>query len=442
MKKKNIKILIMGLFLFSIIFSQTWQYGPQTGFRFWRFDGEYFPITRKVYFLGGRLADNNTDGTIWCFNPESLTYYQVGRSMLIPVSNYTICILRDTTHPDTYGLYIVGGRTQAGTFTRAVQVYYPLSNNVAIIGTDSFPGLLSGQPYLTPDAAVYNNRLYVLGGFNSNISPYTTNQVWMYNPETTPGARWSQLPSLGLARVYISTCVVNGKLYAFGGCIYDGIYLRAQKYCEVLSLSAPESGWQRIADLPDSSGETRAFGFDSTSPFPFRNKIIIAGNGKWPNETPQCFIYDIETNSWSTFTNLNSARRNHAGVLIPEPLGSQGTPGMWIFGGRQGADTNILRTCEYYQLGVEIAEHLIKEYIKKFIIQPNPAKNYAKLIYPKNFEIKELKIYTKDGRMIKNLPVKKETPITLDLTDLKSGVYQLQIKTKEIKFNKVVKVLR
>ncbi|MEO0105551.1 MAG: T9SS type A sorting domain-containing protein, partial [candidate division WOR-3 bacterium] len=271
---------------------------------------------------------------------------------------------------------------------------------------------------------------------------YTTNQVWMYNPETTPGARWSQLPSLGLARVYISTCVVNGKLYAFGGCIYDGIYLRAQKYCEVLSLSAPESGWQRIADLPDSSGETRAFGFDSTSPFPFRNKIIIAGNGKWPNETPQCFIYDIETNSWSTFTNLNSARRNHAGVLIPEPLGSQGTPGMWIFGGRQGADTNILRTCEYYQLGVEIAEHLIKEYIKKFIIQPNPAKNYAKLIYPKNFEIKELKIYTKDGRMIKNLPVKKETPITLDLTDLKSGVYQLQIKTKEIKFNKVVKVLR
>ena len=427
--------------LLPLIFAQTWQYGPQTGFRFWRFDGEYFPLTRKVYFLGGRLANNNTDGTIWCFNPESLTYYPVGRSMLIPVSNYTICILKDTTHPDTYGLYIVGGRTQTGTFSRALQVYYPLSNSVGIIGTDSFPGLLSGQPYLTPDAAVYNNRLYVLGGFNSNVSPYMTNQVWVYNPETTPGFRWRQLPSLGLARSYISTCVVNGKLYALGGDIYDGVNLRAQKYCEVLDLAFPESGWVRIADLPDSSGESRAFGFDSTSPFPFRNKIIIAGNGKWPNETPQCFIYDIETNSWSTFTSLNQARRNHAGVLIPEPFNQSGTPGMWVFGGRQGNDTNILRTTEYYQLGVELAEHLVKEYLKRFAILPNPLRNFAYLTYPKNAEILELKIYSSCGQLLKRLPLKRENPILLDLSDLKSGIYQLQIKTKDISFTKSIKVL-
>jgi hypothetical protein len=428
-------------FVVFLIFAQTWQYGPQTGFGFWRFDGEYFPLTRKVYFLGGRLADNNTDGTIWCFSPESLTYSQVGRSMLIPVSNYTICILKDTTHPDTYGLYIVGGRTQTGAFTRALQVYYPLSNTVAIIGTDSFPGLLSGQSYLTPDAAVYNNRLYVLGGFNSNVSPYMTNQVWVYNPETTPGARWRQLPSLGLARSYISTCVVNGKLYAFGGDIYDGTNLRAQKYCEVLNLAFPESGWVRLQDLPDSSGETRAFGFDSTSPFPFRNKIIVAGNGKWPNETPQCFIYDIETNSWSTFTSLNQARRNHAGVLIPEPFNQPGTPGMWVFGGRQGNDTNILRTCEYYQLGVEIGEHLVKEYLKRFAILPNPLRNFGYLTYPENTEILELKIYNPCGRLLKRPVIKKENPILLDLRDLKSGIYQVQIRTKEITFTKSIKIL-
>ena len=41
------------------------------------------PGTGLVYFLGGRLADNNTDGSIWSFNPSAGIYADTGLDMPI-----------------------------------------------------------------------------------------------------------------------------------------------------------------------------------------------------------------------------------------------------------------------------------------------------------------------------------------------------------------------
>src|SRR5512139_3849657 len=66
----------------------TWQNGPPTTFpqAFSRFDGGYYPATGLVYFLGGRLADNNTDGSIWTFNPATGIYTDTGLDMPVPIS--------------------------------------------------------------------------------------------------------------------------------------------------------------------------------------------------------------------------------------------------------------------------------------------------------------------------------------------------------------------
>ncbi len=405
----KVKYSILFILSISFLFAQTWQNGPTTGFRFTRFDGEYFPKTGKVYFLGGRLSTGATDGTVWCFVPDSGIYRSMGVTMPIPVSNYNICILQDNySATDTYGLYIVGGRTGGGPKTTAVQVYYPMSNTVRTIDTDPLPMRISGRVPIPGANVAYNNKMYVFGGFNDSASPYVSYETWVYDPLAPPGSRWQQITTanLGIARTYITTAVVNNKIYAIGGDIFNGTYLYAQKICEVFDPENPTAGWQRFADLPDSSGETRAFGFDSTSPYGFANKIIVAGNGKWPNETNQCFIYDVVNNTWSTFPNLIEARRNHAGVLIPGTRNTGGIPGIWVFGGRRLTDTLVLRSCEYYQLAAVGMGEEYKKRATSGILTVNPTifSGQPSISYlVREAGDVNISIYSADGKLIKNL---------------------------------------
>ncbi len=441
MKGKYLLFLTLSL---SLLAAQTWQYGPPTtGFRFTRFDGEYFPKTGKVYFLGGRLSDNSTSGAVWCFIPDSGIYRSMGVSMPIPVSNYNICILKDNySEIDTYGLYIVGGRTAGGPKTAAVQVYYPMSNTVRTIDTDPLPMRIGGVRIPIPGAnVVYNNKMYVFGGFNESLSPYVSNETWVFDPLAPAGSRWSRITeaNLNLARTYITTAVVNNKIYAIGGDIFNGTYLYAQKIVEVFDPENPSAGWVRVADLPDSSGETRAFGFDSTSPYGFANKIIVAGNGKWPNETNQCFIYDVTNNTWSTFTYLNQARRNHAGVFIPGDRNTGGIPGIWVFGGRATADTHVLSSVEYYQLNVvgmkEGKEKKMEEEILR--VSPNIFSHTATVNYfLKEAAAVDLALYSVDGKLLKVLANKHSLPgnyqVSLDGERLTPGVYFLRLRTEKL----------
>ncbi len=442
MKGKYLLFLVLSL---SFITAQTWQYGPPTtGFRFTRFDGEYFPKTGKVYFLGGRLSNNSTSGAVWCFIPDSGVYRSMGVTMPTPVSNYNICLLQDNySEIDTYGLYIVGGRTGGGSKTAAVQVYYPMSNTVRTVDTDPLPMRIGGVRIPIPGAnVVYNNKMYVFGGFNESLSPYVSNETWVYDPLAPAGSRWSRITeaNLGLARSYITTAIVNNKIYAIGGTTFNGTYLYAQKIVEVFDPENPSAGWVRLADLPDSSGETRAFGFDSTSPYGFANQIIVAGNGKWPNETNQCFSYDVINNTWSTFTNLNQARRNHAGVFIPGDRNTGGIPGIWVFGGRATADTHVLSTVEYYQLtAVGMAERK-PEKVEEEILRISP--NIFSGSVTVNYSLKEpsdvnIALYSVDGKLIEVLVTGRYLPgnykVSLNGQKLPPGVYFVRLATERFK---------
>lgn len=448
---------------------QTWHNGPTTDFRFTRFDCEYFPKTKKVYFLGGRLSAGTTDGAVWSFVPDSGLYHNTGVTMPTPISNYTICLLQDNySATDTFGLYIVGGRTSTGANTGAVQVYYPVSNTVRTVSTDPFPMRIGDSIPVPGACVVYNNKIYVFGGLSTAVSPYTSNQTWVYDPVASAGTRWSQITTanLSLARSYISGILVNGKIYALGGDIYSGASLYAQKRCEVFDPTNPVVGWQTIADLPDSSGETRVFGFDATSPYQFTNKIIIAGNGKWQNETNQCFSYDIPTNTWSTFTNLLQARRNHAGVFIPGTLDTNGVPGIWVFGGRATNDTNVLRSCEYYPL--EVSRRVVRgaffdrsdwgvgvtnptplnAAIVPFIsLAPNPSRGFAKLSYSVRREGKvKIYLYDASGSLISRLFEENKSPgeysININKKNLAAGIYFFHIKMLDGTSRKTMTVIK
>ena len=185
--------------------ANTWSWGPRSGFRFTRFDGEYFPGTNKVYFLGGRLADGTTTGAIWSYDPVTQTYANMGVGLQIAISNYDVVYLRDNWNlvaGDTYGLYVVGGRMSTGVMTRAVQVYYPRSNTVRTVTTDPYIDTVGGQPPVP--GAIYGcgGKLYAFGGLTTlaGATPYVSVRSYVYDPLATAGTRWTRLGDLGVGR--------------------------------------------------------------------------------------------------------------------------------------------------------------------------------------------------------------------------------------------------
>lgn len=330
-----------------------------------RFDSEV--VNGKMYVLGFRLPSGTTDGSIWIYDPVLDTWTDSGVDMPVPVSNYHIAKLTDSTG---VGLYTFGGRDSAGLCTDTVQVYYPATNSTATIATDPWTGEVNPGERVFPGAVeVVGNKAYAWGGFcGATTSPYVGKQTLIFDPMAASGSRWSAGPALPMNGAYQTGAVLNGKVYSLGGDNYDGSSLIP--YADVVMLDPANlgAGWQTKAAIPlPSSGilgcdESRAFGFDTGSNWALAGKIVLAGCGQW-NATPttlaDSFLYDGAADSWTTFDMLIQARRNHAGAFIPAANGLSGK--MWVGGGyvpgaaNTGTDTTETYTISY---NVPTAVHL------------------------------------------------------------------------------------
>jgi hypothetical protein len=333
----------------------SWQDGPATTFpqAFSRFDGAYDPVTGLVYFLGGRLADNETDGSIWTFDPATGAYADTGVDMPTPISNYTINVLTDATGT---GFYTLGGRPAAGGITHGVQVYYPATNMaVQLPPADDFPGDATHSCTSALNAVV-DNRVWVAGGFNASDN---SEQTWVFDPVAVSGSRWTRVLSADLAqaRAYIMGAVVDGTIYAVGGAFYDATStICGQLLCnvttvETLDPSAPTPTWTALAPLPEECSSSRAWAFDSDSLYedptdgtPLAGKII-SGCGWWPNALPTAYAYTVATNSWEAFPSFGTARRDTAGEFLPLAT----APALWVWGGYDDTGVNTTSS-EFYPL--------------------------------------------------------------------------------------------
>src|SRR3954451_20989086 len=113
----------------------NWTSGKTAPFAGTRFDGAVYK--GKVYFLGFRLVDNTTDGSIWTYNPSTNKHADTGDNMAVPISNYTVAVLTDANGT---GLYTFGGRDNDGASIDTVQVYYPDTGVSKVVKSDKWPG--------------------------------------------------------------------------------------------------------------------------------------------------------------------------------------------------------------------------------------------------------------------------------------------------------------
>ena len=321
---------------------QAWVVGPSMCFDWTRFDAEYYPGTGLVYIMGGR-SGSDTDGTIYSFNPITNDCLPTGTTMPNPISNYTINLVNDGSHDL---LCTFGGREAAGTQTLNVQCYDPNANTVSVVTNMpvEWTGFVSGAQ------VVVDNVVYIFGGFNPAGPVYMTDRTDEYDPITQT---FTNIGNLNLARSYIMATAVDGIVYAFGGDTFPAGSLVAQTIAEKLDPAIGTWDDIGVADMPSAGDEGQAFGFDSSSAYPFANQIVIATLSQWSGASDEVILYDVASDTYNVdFPNLNNARRNHASAFVsldsPDP--NDGMPGMWIFGGYLTGDAPPYAPAEFYPL--------------------------------------------------------------------------------------------
>jgi hypothetical protein len=319
-----------------------------------RLDAEYYAPTGRAYILGGRGGTTGADtfGDIYALDPAINACTDTQADMPVPISNYTVVPVNNGS-ADL--LCTFGGRDSGGLYSTAVQCYDPAANTATQVST--LPGNLA--LYIPGGAAAVGGKAYVFSGFRNTSTPYHVAETWEWDPVANT---WTQKGDQSIGRGYEEVAVVDGKIYGFGGDVFDGTNLVAQTVAEVFD---PAVGtWSLIAPLATASGEGRAYGFDTASGYDLAGKVVLAGGGLWPAETAAVLTYDVATDTYDdTISDLNISRRDHAGFFVPGV--AESAPGkMWVYGGRTVVDTPPYAPPEYYEVAftppVQIPVHINK----------------------------------------------------------------------------------
>ena len=145
------------------------------------------------------------------------------------VNNMACGVLTDAGTPY---IYCVGGsRRYQTTATDRVFRYDPVTDTISPVAA---PWPAAWDTVLPGGFTVFNNKLYILGGFDTITSGgQGTNQIWEFTP--MPGGPWVQKPTvLPVPLGYIPTTTIGSLIYTGGGS--DITAGRSYRYDQLLCL--------------------------------------------------------------------------------------------------------------------------------------------------------------------------------------------------------------
>lgn len=179
-------------------------------------------------------------------------------------------------------------------------------------------------PMLNPRAAfgatVFNNLIYVMGGFSDNQLSSSTE---VYDPSTNT---WSLKASIPTPRNEPGITTVNGKIYVIGG--YNGIALNV-----VEEYNPATDTWTTKANMPTSRS--------NVSVTVLNNKIFAIGG--WPNGINSVEVYDPVTDTWTAAASLAQGRitTNGSTTLLGEVYFTGGKTNSAIFSTHEAYNASI-----------------------------------------------------------------------------------------------------
>jgi N-acetylneuraminic acid mutarotase len=189
-----------------------------------------------------------------------------------------------------------GSAAGATTATDRVFRYNPVTDTIITIATP-WPGAMG--TILPGGFAVFDNKLYILGGFNINVG--MVNTIWEFTP-SPPG--WVQKSALlPTALGYIPTAALGSVITTGGGSTWDGTTLHDSTFS--FSYDPVGDTIHAIPAIPRATSQTRALNFCGMM-------YVMGGGVDAPNPSNEVDIYDPATNSWSLGEPFFTARRNFA----------------------------------------------------------------------------------------------------------------------------------
>src|SRR4029077_6117947 len=118
-------------------------------------------------------------------------------------------------------IYCVGGSAGGQTTATArVYSYDPATDTQTVLtAADNWPGDAAGT-ILPGGFAVFNNKFYILGGFDINVA--STNEIWEFDPNAAVGSRWTQKTNTPEGIMYAPTCTIGNLIYVAGASDFQG----------------------------------------------------------------------------------------------------------------------------------------------------------------------------------------------------------------------------
>jgi hypothetical protein len=153
-------------------------------------------------------------------------------------------------------LYYIGGQDSSGAASGTVYYASPASGNISTWSTAS-NGLPAARTKLA--AAVWNNRLYAVGGSNGTSATSTVYVSPQLNSGGDIGSAWSTTStSFNVARSGLTAVAYSNNLYILGG--YDGSnYLSDSQFAQISASNGSVGSWSYSASLPQPLSQADGF---------------------------------------------------------------------------------------------------------------------------------------------------------------------------------------
>jgi len=203
-------------------------------------------------------------------------------------------------------IYAFGGRTGSWPSTAAtssvVEVYDPATNRWA--RKANMPGPREGL-----STCVVDGKIYAIGGMpRPGLNQPALVTVEVYDPATDTWTRKADIPR---ARCDFSASVVNGKIYVIGGVSGRGLNRPALATVEVYDPATDT--WTRKHDMPEATCWHSASAVDG--------KIYVIGGGaRWsgtqPIQVSLVWEYYPATDAWTPRGDMPTDRGAHSASVV------------------------------------------------------------------------------------------------------------------------------
>ncbi|KAK6203638.1 uncharacterized protein RJT21DRAFT_119803 [Scheffersomyces amazonensis] len=227
--------------------------------------------------FGGDTVDTDFNGfpdnNFYLFNINNNKYTIPSHILSKPNGRYGHTIGVVSLNNSSSRLYLFGGQLENDVFN---DLYFfelntfksPKAKWELVEPLNNF----KPPPLTNHSMAIYKNKLYVFGGVYNNEK--VSNDLWSYDPLSN---KWSQIPTTGNIPLPVnehSSCVVNDKLFVYGGNDFKGVIYNSLYVLDLISLI-----WSKLTSVGDIDGPGSRCGH-SMSFIPKYNKLLIMGGDK------------------------------------------------------------------------------------------------------------------------------------------------------------------